>query len=136
MATNEIKNLIFDVQDQTKKAVESMSVGTDLTNANVQAVDEAGHEFREIVSNIDALTEKISLTVDAIKKAEDGNALIVDSVKIINEAAIRSSGKTESISATTQQLSAATEEIASSSRQLADMAEELQAEIQTFKLRN
>ncbi|MBR4382646.1 MAG: hypothetical protein IKP64_03715 [Selenomonadaceae bacterium] len=76
------------------------------------------------------------MTVDAIKKAEDGNALIVDSVKIINDAAIRSSGKTESISATTQQLSAATEEIASSSRQLADMAEDLQAAIQTFKLRN
>ncbi|MBR3746724.1 MAG: HAMP domain-containing protein, partial [Selenomonadaceae bacterium] len=102
LATNEIKNLIFDVQEQTNKAVESMSVGTELTNASVQAVDEAGHEFREIVGNIDALTEKIRLTVDAIKKAEDGNALIVDSVKIINDAAIRSSGKTESISATTQ----------------------------------
>ena len=136
LAANEIHTLIFDVQDQTKKAVESMSVGTELTNASVQAVDEAGHEFRESVGNIDALTEKINLTVDAIKKAEDGNALIVDSVKVINEAAIRSSGRTESISATTQQLSAATEEIASSSRQLADMAEELQAEIQTFKLRN
>ncbi|MBR2518684.1 MAG: methyl-accepting chemotaxis protein [Selenomonadaceae bacterium] len=136
LAASEIRKLIFDVQDQTKQAVESMSVGTDLTNASVQAVDEAGEEFREIVSNIDALTEKISLTTEAIKKAEDGNALIIDSVKVINEAAIRFSGRTETISATTEQLSAATEEIASSSRQLADMAEELQAAIQTFKLRS
>ncbi|MBR4382645.1 MAG: HAMP domain-containing protein [Selenomonadaceae bacterium] len=35
LATNEIKNLIFDVQEQTNKAVESMSVGTELTNASV-----------------------------------------------------------------------------------------------------
>ena len=136
LAASEIRKLISDVQSQTEKAVESMSVGTDLTAASVLAVDKAGSAFREIVTHIDALTEKISLTTDAIKKAESGNSLIIDSVKVINDAAIKFSGQTESISSTTQELSAATEEIASSSRQLADMADDLQRAIQTFKLRN
>ena len=136
LAAGEIHNLIFDVQDQTEKAVASMSVGTDLTRASVQAVDEAGGAFRDIVKQIDALTDKITLTVDAIKKAESGNSKIIDSVKVINEAAIKFSRRTENISSTTQELSATTEEIASASRRLADMADDLQKEIETFKLRH
>ena len=135
LAAGEIHNLIFDVQDQTEKAVASMSVGTDLSKASVQAVDKAGEAFRDIVKHIDDLTEKIRLTTDAIEKAESGNSKIIDSVKVINEAAIKFSSRTEAISATTQELSASTEEIATSSRQLADMADDLQKEIQTFKLR-
>ena len=136
LAASEIRKLISDVQDQTEKAVESMSVGTDLTAASVQAVGKAGGAFREIVSHIDALTDKITLTTDAIKKAEAGNSQIIDSVNVINNVAIKFSKQTESISATTQELSASTEEIASASRQLADMADDLQKAIQTFKLRN
>ena len=136
LAASEIHKLIFDVQDQTEKAVQSMSVGTDLTKASVTAVGEAGSAFREIVKNIDALTEKIQLTTDAINKAESGNSQIIDSVKLINEVAIKFSSQTEAISSTTQELSTSTQEIASSSRQLADMADELQKAIQTFKLRN
>lgn len=135
-SADEIRTLISAVQGQTEKAVESMSVGSDLTAASVKAVDEAGGAFRDIVKNIDDLTNKISLTNDAIKKAEAGNMQIIDSVRVINEVAIRFSSRTETISSTTQQLSAATEEIASSSRKLADMADELQKAIETFKLRN
>lgn len=135
-AANEIQKLISDVQNQTDKAVQSMNVGTDLTKASVQAVDEAGSAFRDIVNQIDALTDKIRLTTEAIEKAESGNSKIIDSVKFINEAAIKFSSRTEAISSTTQQLSASTEEIATSSRQLADMADDLQKEIQTFKLRH
>ena len=135
-SADEIRTLISAVQGQTEKAVESMSVGSDLTAASVKAVDEAGGAFRDIVKNIDDLTNKISLTNDAIKKAEAGNTQIIDSVRVINEVAIRFSSRTETISSTTQQLSAATEEIASSSRKLADMADELQKAIETFKLRN
>ena len=136
LAASEIHKLIFDVQDQTEKAVQSMSVGTDLTKASVTAVGEAGSAFREIVKNIDALTEKIQLTTDAINKAESGNSQIIDSVKLINEVAIKFSSQTEAISSTTQELSTSTQEIASSSRQLADMADELQKAIHAFKLRN
>ncbi len=135
-AAGEIRTLISDVQSQTEKAVESMSVGTELTAASVKAVDEAGGAFRDIVKHIDALTDKISLTTEAIKKAETGNSQIIDSVKVINEAAIKFSRQTENISSTTQELSASTEEIAAASRQLANMAEDLQKSIQTFKLRN
>lgn len=136
LAASQIQKLIFDVQNQTEKAVESMSVGSDLTAASVEAVGKAGGAFREIVKNIDDLTEKIQMTTDAIEKAESGNSKIIDSVKLINEVAIKFSNQTEAVSATTQQLSTSTEEIASASQQLAEMAEELQAEIQTFKLRN
>ena len=135
-AAGEIRTLISDVQNQTEKAVESMSVGTELTAASVKAVDEAGNAFRDIVKHIGGLTDKIRLTADAIEKAESGNSQIIDSVKVINDAVIKFSSQTENISSTTQELSAATEEIASSSSKLANMADELQKAIQTFKLRN
>ncbi len=136
LAAGEIHTLITDVQSQTEKAVDSMSVGTDLTAVSVKAVGEAGSAFREIVKHIDALITKISLTTDAIEKAENGNSQIIDSVKFINDTAIKFSQQTESISSTTQELSTSTKEIASSSRQLAEMADELQKAIRTFKLRD
>ena len=134
-AAEEIHRLIFDVQSQTDKAVESMQIGTKTTQTSVDAVNEAGTAFREIVNQIDALTEKISHTTTAIDKANEGNDKIIDSVNLINKTAEKFSTETETISATTQELSAATEEIASASRQLAGMADELQKAIQTYKLR-
>ena len=134
-AAEEIHKLIFDVQSQTEKAVDSMQVGTETTQKSVDAVNEAGGAFREIVDQIGALTEKIGQTRQAIEKAEDGNSKIIEAVTKINTAAEKFSVETETISATTQELSASTQEIASSARQLADMADELQKEIGTFKLR-
>ena len=135
-AAEEIHELISDVQSQTDKAVESMQVGTETTQKSVDAVNEAGGAFREIVNQIGALTEKISHTTQAIDKAEDGNSQIIESVNKINATAEKFSVKMETISSTTQELSASTEEIASAGRQLADMADELNKAVETFKLRN
>ena len=135
-AADEIHKLIFDVQSQTDKAVESMQVGTKTTQESVDAVNKAGGAFREIVTQISSLTEKISHTTRAIEKANEGNDKIIDSVKRIKNAADKFSVETETISATTQELSASTQEISSASRQLANMAEELQKAIGIFKLRN
>ena len=134
-AAEEIHKLIFDVQSQTEKAVESMQVGTETTQKSVDAVNNAGTAFREIVAQIETLTEKISHTTKAIEKAEEGNSQIIESVNKINTAAEKFSVETETISATTQELSASTQEIASASRQLADMADELNKAIETFKIR-
>ena len=134
-AADEIHRLIFDVQSQTDKAVESMQIGTKTTQTSVDAVNEAGSAFREIVKQIQELTEKIGHTTNAITKTKEGSTHIVESVDRINTAAKKISVETESISATTQELSASTEEIAASSRQLSDMADELHKAIGTFKLR-
>lgn len=134
-AADEIQKLILEVQTQTDKAVDSMEVSATTTQKSVQAVNEAGAAFRDIVTHINTLTEKISGTTNAISNAESGNNKIVDSVKVIDDAAQKFSKQTETISATTQELSATTEEIASQSKQLADMAVELHKAIETFKLR-
>ena len=134
-AADEIHRLIFDVQSQTDKAVESMQIGTKTTQTSVDAVNEAGSAFREIVNEIQELTEKIRHTTGAIAKAKEGNTQIVESVEKIDTAAKKISSETESISATTQELSASTEEIAASSRQLSGMADDLHKAIGTFKLR-
>ena len=135
-AADEIHQLIFDVQSQTDKAVESMHVGTEITQKSVAAVNEAGGAFREIVEQIGALTKKISHTTRAISKAEEGNTRMVDSITKIKHAADKFSMDTETISATTQELSASTEEIAAASRQLAEMAEDLNQAVRVFKLRS
>ena len=134
-AADEIQKLISEVQTQTDKAVDSMEVSATTTQKSVQAVNEAGAAFRDIVTHINTLTEKINGTTNAISNAEVGNNKIVDSVKVIDDAAQKFSKQTETISATTQELSATTEEIASQSKQLADMAVELHKAIETFKLR-
>ena len=134
-AAERINRLIGNVQEQTLKAVESMHEGMEMTTKSTSAVQDAGGAFREIVSQVEILTEQVKQAVNAIKEANQGSQRIVDAVTNIDAAANQLSAETETVSAATEEQSASIEEVASSSRQLAEMAGELQNAVSEFKLR-
>ena len=134
-AAEQINQLIQNVQNETENAVETMHAGTTMTGRSVQVVHDAGEAFREIVAQIEALSEKVSHSSNAVKKADEGLAQITGAVNQIETAAAKLSGEAQSVSASTQELSASIEEIAAASRQLSGMAEDLNGEIGTFRLR-
>ena len=134
-AAERINRLIGNVQEQTSKAVESMHVGMEMTTKSTGAVHDAGGAFREIVSQIESLTEKVKQAVDAINQANKGSDRIVEAVNNIDAAASQLSQETETVSSATEEQSASIEEVAASSKQLADMAGELQNVVSAFKLR-
>ena len=135
-AAEKISGLIREIQTQTDKAVASMHSGREITGKSAQAVNEAGEAFREIVTQIKTLREKVSSTTEAVHEADKGSRRIVEAVDNIDAAAGQLAQETETVSAATQEQSASIEEVASSSRHLANMAGELQKAIAAFKLRN
>ena len=135
-AADQINQLINNVQTQTEKAVESMHEGTNMTEQSVKVVHEAGSAFREIVSQVSTLTEKVHQAADAVKQANEGRLQITNAVSKIESTVNNLSSEAETVSASTQELYASIEEIASFSRQLSGMAEELHEAIDIFKLRH
>lgn len=134
-AAEQINQLIQNVQAETANAVKTMHAGTSITGKSVQVVHDAGVAFREIVAQIDSLTEKVSHSAEAVQKADEGRTQITNAVSEIETSSTKLSAEAENVSASTQELSASIEEIASACRQLSDMAEDLQKEIKTFNLR-
>ena len=134
-AADQINQLIQNVQTQTDKAVETMQAGTVMTSKSVEIVHDTGNAFREIVKQVEALSDKVQQATTAVKKANEGRIQITNAINKIETAAANLSTEAETVSASTQELSASIEEIAAASRQLSGMAEELDSDINTFKLR-
>ena len=134
-AAEQINQLIQNVQSETENAVETMHAGTNMTNRSVQVVHDAGTAFREIVTQVESLSDKVSHSTSAIRKADEGLVQITDAVSKIETGAAKLSKEAETVSASTEELSASIQEIAAASRQLSNMAEDLNKEIGTFNLR-
>ncbi len=135
VAADQINQLIQNVQTQTDKAVQTMNEGTVMTSKSVEIVHETGSAFREIVKQVEALTDKVKQATAAVQKANEGRVQITNAINRIENAAANLSTEAETVSASTQELSASIEEIAAASRQLSNMAENLDSDINTFKLR-
>lgn len=134
-AAEQINQLIQNVQTETDNAVEIMHTGTEITGRSVQVVHDAGTAFREIVAQVESLTDKVSDSTAAVKKADTGLTQITSAVNEIEAASRQLSTEAETVSASTEELSASIEEIAAASRQLAGMADDLHKEVGTFRLR-
>ena len=133
-ATENITNIITEIQKRTQEAVVSMQAGTEMTISSVQSVNEAGSAFRAIVAQITQLMERIAYSAEAIKATNDGSKRITSSIQSIEKVAASLADETQTVSAATEEQTASVHEVASASKHLSEMASELQTAVETFKL--
>lgn len=112
-AAKDIASLISRVQQETMNAVRDMESVRGQVDGGVNAVNDTGLLFEEIIGEIRET---------------------VDSVSGVVEGALRSSGGIQQISASIQQINSVVQNVASSSHELAGMSEELQGLVARFKV--
>jgi methyl-accepting chemotaxis protein len=133
-AAKQISGLIFEIQNDTEKAVDAMKNGTQEVETGTQVVHQAGVAFEEIARSIREVTDQVHGISGEIEQISQGNERIVNSVQEVNQISQAIAEQTQGVSASTEEQSASVEEIASSSQVLANMAEELEKVLRKFRV--
>lgn len=133
-AATEIAQMISSVQQVTKRAVDSMNIGTEQVRTGSETVNQAGEKFRLIAEHIEDVDKLVKDSAASASKLADDSVVVLQGAEDVEETTKQITENIASISAATEEQSASMEEIAASSQRLAKMAEELQQESARFKM--
>lgn len=133
-AAKVITEMLKEIQKDSQKVTESMSVGVEEVNEGMQMAEDARNAFTEIVSTsedvdvqIKGITQEIERMVGEIQNVEEMSNYIL---KIANQ----SSGGSQEVASAVEEQTASLEEITSSAVILSEMADGLQKVVSQFKL--
>lgn len=132
-AANHIAELISAIQNDTAKAVKSMTEGreaVDIGAKSVEGLSQVFDEINELIAQVSDRIQAMSESVALVAKQAEG---ITGEMSSIDSGAQRVAEEMQSVSAATQQQSASAEEIASSSDALAKLAQEVKDVLGRFK---
>lgn len=112
-ATQDIRNLITDIQTKTKQAANGVEKGVSDVGETAKTVSNTAHLLHTIINSINEVGEQIELVRADTQQIEIGG---------------------QEMAAATEEQSATVEEIASSAQGLTEMAKELQSLISRFNI--
>ncbi|MFD3449861.1 methyl-accepting chemotaxis protein [Microbacteriaceae bacterium 4G12] len=135
-SVKQITEIIYEIQNNTSKAVSVMNEGNHEVKKGTEAIHTAGETFKEIVSFINQVTTQVYEISSAIQNMASGSQQVVASIQEIEKISKDTASETKFISEAIEEQTASMDEISSSSQALAKLAEELQGVVVKFKLNN
>lgn len=133
-AAAEIEELIKNIQAETQNAVQVMQQGVGQVKQGTDVVDNAGSTFSDIVHMVEQIAKRSNEMENIVADLTEGSGKIAENVGKIGTMSHSVSSEAETVSAATQQQTASMNEIAESSRKLSKMAQDLQNEVNKFKI--
>lgn len=133
-STNQISQIIGEIQSYTGKAVDSMGIGEKAVDKGTEFVNIAGETFTEISTTIDEIVHKMEGVAGAISKISTNTDDLVESMENVSSISERTSNFTQEVAGATEEQTASMQEVAAATRVLADMALELQNLASEFKI--
>ncbi|MCH4889593.1 methyl-accepting chemotaxis protein [Acidaminobacter sp. JC074] len=133
-ATEDISEKISDIQAKSADAVKQTNISEEIVENNVQVVKKTQEIFDEIGKNLESL---FNLTVTSKEAAIEVRAYkdeIVGYIEGISAASEETSASMEEMSATTEEQLAIMENLAVEAEKLNALSDELQTELNIFKL--
>ncbi len=134
-AASQITLLIKEIQLGTKHAVSSMEQGSKTVNDGTRTIENALASIAKIVG---AAGEVATMVQEIAAAAEEQSASVEQvtaSVEDVSSISERSASATEEISSATEEHAASMEELAKAAQELALLSQNLQEEIDKFKLK-
>ena len=133
-AAKQISAIIREIQRETNTTVKVMSESTSSVQEGIIMVNKAENTFAEIEQAIQTMASQTRSISQDITGISTDSIAIVESVNNISQSTKETSNSTQNVAATTEEQNAAMEEIQSAATMLAKMAEELDENINLFKL--
>lgn len=133
-SASEIESMVDMIQDASKRAVTSISAGSDRVDDGIAATEQSRQVFEEIrhaVGDVTTKVETVSAAIEQIQAMADEVSHGSHEIQQLSGEAAASAGDT---SAATEEQLAVTEEISASAQALAKLAEELQTEMKHFRV--
>ncbi|MEC0126337.1 methyl-accepting chemotaxis protein [Paenibacillus pabuli] len=134
VSAEKIRNLVYQVREETANAVTSMNEGTAVVQEGISLVSLTGDAFNDIVQSIDRVASEsidVSSIVEQVFASAQNMVTMAESVAVIAE---QSAGNTQNVAASTEQQSASMVEVSASADSLSQMAQQLQEVIGKFKV--
>lgn len=133
-AADEIADLITTINGEIKEAITMMEDSTKAVSEGEKVVKVAGQSFSKIESSVDDVSSEMESLSNAIETIKTSAAVIVSHSDEISKLAEIASGDTGEVAAASEEQMATMEEINSASHILAEMADQLQGQVNRFKL--
>ena len=133
-ATGTISTLIGHIQEDTETAVQSIRQGNAGVGVGAAAVLETGVAFDGVDEQIEHLRFNIDESIKRIDVVRDSSQMILVSMEEINKLSQAAEEEAQNVSAATEEQSAAMHEMAEASNRLSELAQELQTEVQKFRV--
>jgi methyl-accepting chemotaxis protein len=129
-----VTNIIKEIVEDTMQAQDSMMIGTREVKLGTEVVNIAEQSFTEIAQLVSDTSDKAKEISLAIQQMAENSEQIVESIHEIEEISNTTASQMQEIAASTLQQSDLGVEVVASSQHLAKLAEDLQTEVNTFKL--
>lgn len=133
-ATNEIDDLIKQIQNKVKATTEVMNQSEKAVMESASAIETTEKNFAEIDEVVNRLTDLIEEVVGNAGEMSKYSTDVKAAMAEIAEVSRESSAHTEEVSASSEEQSASTQEVVEVSEELAEMALKLQDITEQFKL--
>ena len=133
-AARSISELIAEIQNETKRAVEVVELGGTRTDEGAAVVEQAREAFDVINDHVQEMSGRVSQIAAAAQQLSATSSQVGQEVASVAAVAEQTSAATQQVSASTEETSASTEQIAASAQTLAATADELRSLVGRFSL--
>lgn len=133
-AAQKISDLVQASQEDTERAISDMERGSKEVHIGTENIMSMGDALRKIIDIVEKVSAQVQDISASIRSMAGNGEQIVGHIRSIEDSSKSSAEEAETVSAATEQQTASVHEIANASTSLAQMANELQKEVQKFKL--
>jgi methyl-accepting chemotaxis protein len=131
-ATDNIKDLMQNIQQNSGKAVNTMDEVKDIVKEQNGSIEETDEIFQATINAMKNLIEKINQVAEHAENMNKGKEQIIDAIANISAVTEETSASTEEVSASTEEQLASVEEISSHAQNLSSIAVALKEDIDKF----
>jgi methyl-accepting chemotaxis protein len=132
ISTEEIKEIIANIQEKSDIAVNAISFTKDAVNEQDFAVGETKEIFSEILRSIETVISKIEEIKLSIIEIDGKKKSVVEEIEQISSISQETASATEEVTASTQEISSAMNNFTGYAESLQVLSEKLESEIQKF----
>lgn len=133
-AAENISNMIKNVIRDTDEAISSMKTGTATVGDSINTVTAASRALESIAKSIENISGHIGEAVEDVRNAKEKSNNVMDAMADVMNTCEESLNTSQEVSASTEEQTSTMEEIASASRTLAELAQNLQNEVNKFRV--
>lgn len=133
-AADEVRDIVTNIQVDSKKTVDSMAEMKSISQEQTLAVDDVNKSFETISLSIDDISEQIDKIGHSVTLLNNDKDSIVESIENISAVSEETAAASEEVTASMEQQTIAVEEVAKAAEKLNSIAVELNQEISKFRV--
>ena len=133
-SATEIGNMVQQIQQTSSQATKTIVDGGAIVDVGMEKTTESLNSFKNIESGIGEVVFRVESVSAAVEEIQAMSGSVTDSVGHVQQLATQTAETASDTSAATEQQLAAAEEISNNAHALSELAEQLQNEVNHFKL--